>query len=164
LRMPNPLEVFARELLEKLCREQPMGYVPKLTWKKLRVTAGLAYYHKHEIVLSSLVLTDEERLAGTLIHEYAHLLAVSRHGMKGAGHGQSWKQAMLDLGQRPLVHHDYIVQRNGTRQKVIYRCLKCGTKVDRARRLPRRRKYVHANCGGSLRLETIERVQAVEAA
>src|SRR5579885_3761352 len=160
--MPNSLEIFAHELLMRLCREQPMGYVPNLTWKKLRVTAGLAFYQRHEIVLSSLVLTTEDRLASTLIHEYAHLLAVRRHGMKGAGHGSAWRQAMRDLGQSPIVHHTYEVQRNSTRQKVVYKCLKCGTKFDRARRLPRRRRYVHAHCGGSLRLEAVERVQTLE--
>ena len=160
--MSLSLQSFASEILKRICEEHPMGYVPKLTWKKLRVTAGIAFYNKREIVLSSLVLNTPERLENTLKHEYAHLLAVSRHGMKaGAGHGQAWRQAMRDLGLKPTVHHNYEVQRNSTRQKVVYRCMKCGTQVDRARRLPRRRRYVHANCGGALRLESVKRVEAV---
>jgi predicted SprT family Zn-dependent metalloprotease len=158
--MRSSLEIYAEKLLDRLCREHPMGYVPKLTWKRLRVTAGIAYFRRSEIVLSSLVLIDEERLQSTLTHEYAHLLAFKRHGMKGAGHGQPWRQAMVDLGLEPIVHHDYEVQRNATRQKVVYRCIKCGTKLDRARRFPKRRRYVHARCGGALRLEGIERTGA----
>lgn len=158
--MSPSLQVFAGELLLKLCEEHPLGYVPKLTWKKLRVTAGIAFYHREEIVLSCLVLDNEARLANTLIHEYAHLLAVKRHGMKGAGHGLAWKQAMRDLGLTPEVHHSYEVRRNNSRQKVVYRCMRCGTQVDRSRRLPRRRRYVHANCGGALKLESVKRVEA----
>jgi predicted SprT family Zn-dependent metalloprotease len=158
--MRQKLEIYADQVLKRLCREHPMGYVPKITWKRLRVTAGIAYFRRSEIVLSSLVLTDEERLKSTLTHEYAHLLAYKRHGMKGAGHGTAWRQAMVELGLDPIVHHDYDVQRNATRQKVVYRCVKCGTKLNRARRLPRRRKYVHACCGGALRLEGVERTEA----
>lgn len=159
--MSLSLQHFASELLRKISEEHPMGYVPKLTWKNLRVTAGIAFYHRREIVLSTLVLNTQERLESTLKHEYAHLLAVSRHGLKkGAGHGAAWRQAMRDLGLKPVVHHNYEVQRNSTRQKVVYRCMKCGTKVDRARRLPRRRRYVHANCGGDLKLESVKRVGA----
>ena len=137
-----------------------MGYVPKVTWKRLRVTAGIAYYLRGEIALSSLVLIDEERVRLTLTHEYAHLLAVKRHGRKGAGHGPHWRAAMIDLGLEPKVQHNYPVQRNAKQQKVVYRCLKCGSRLDRARRLPRRRKSVHARCGGALKLEAIERIEA----
>src|SRR2546421_3963797 len=141
--MSAALQHYANEILMRLCREHPMGYVPKLTWKRLRVTAGIAFFRRSEIVLSSLVLIDEERVRLTLTHEYAHLLAYKRHGTKGAGHGRPWRQAMADLGLDPVVHHDYEVQRNSTRQKVVYRCMKCGTKLDRARRFPRRQRYVH---------------------
>jgi len=158
--MSHSLQIFASELLRKLCEDHPMGYVPKLTWKKLRVTAGIAFYHRKEIVLSSVVLDTHDRLENTLLHEYAHLLAVERHGMNASGHGTAWKEAMRELGLSPTVHHTYEVQRNSTRQKVVYRCMRCGTRVDRARRLPRRRRYVHANCGGALRLESIDRIGA----
>src|ERR1041385_4464980 len=127
--MSHSQQIFATELLRKLCEEHPMSYIPHLTWKKLRVTAGLAFYHRKEIVLSSLVLNTVERLDSTLRHEYAHLLAVERHGMRASGHGPAWRQAMVDLGLSPVVHHNYEVQRNSTRQKVVYRCMKCGTMV-----------------------------------
>lgn len=154
------LESYARDLLRRLCRKFPMGYEPTLTWKNLRVTAGVAYYKRGEIALSRIVLTDKEKIRLTLTHEYAHLLAVYRYGQKGAGHGAPWKEAMLDLGLEPKVLHDYPCQRNAKRQLVVYQCLRCGTKLKRARQLPKRRKYVHATCGGALRLQAVRRIEA----
>lgn len=158
--MSADLETFAQGLLLQLCRDFPMGYTPTLTWRNLRVTAGLAMYQKQEIVLSRLVLTDAERLRITLIHEYAHLLAFKRLGRKGAGHGKAWREAMVELGLPPTVQHNYPVQRNAKRQSVVYRCVRCGSQLTRARILPKRRKYVHARCGGALKLEAIERIEA----
>lgn len=145
------LEESALALLSRLCRDFPLGYVPKLVWKSLRVTAGMAYYREGKIGLSKHLITDRQRLEDTLIHEYAHLLAVKRHGQKAAGHGPLWQQAMRDLGQQPTVRHTYPVQRNAKRQQVAYQCQKCGAILTRARKLPRRRHYIHATCGGSLK-------------
>src|SRR4051812_26152623 len=125
--MPSPLEAFANGLLLDLCRQFPMGYVPDLIWNpRLRVTAGVAYYKKGAIALSPLVLVTEEKVGITLRHEYAHLLAVQRHGKRGAGHGAAWRQAMKDLGLEPKVTHAYDVPRNKPRQQVSYECMKCG--------------------------------------
>ncbi len=155
-----PLASYAEEVLCGLCRSHPLGYQPNLVWKNLRVTAGVAYYKQGLIALSLRVLLDEESLRATLTHEYAHLLAYLRHGQKGAGHGEPWRQAMRDLGETPKVRHNYEVERNTPRQQVTYNCLRCGKAIIRARRLPKRRKYIHANCGGDLRLKSIERVTA----
>jgi SprT protein len=135
-----------------------MGYRPKLVWKNLRVTAGVAYTKLGTIGLSRLVLRDEAAIATTLKHEYAHLLAVARHGTKAANHGKYWQAAMLELGEQPEVRHRYEVERNSARQWVAYRCLKCGQTLTRRRRLPRGKKYVHATCGGDLRLIAVQRV------
>ena len=152
------LRCAAQQRLEELSLEFPLGYEPELIWRGYRVTAGLAYYRKGVIGLSNRVLKDEKAVLDTLLHEYAHLLAVARHGPSAAGHGPAWKQAMADLGQEPKVRHNYEVERNVTRQAVTYLCVRCGTHVVRARRLPKRRRYVHANCGGDLRLAKVERV------
>ncbi|MFQ3586404.1 MAG: SprT-like domain-containing protein [Fimbriimonadaceae bacterium] len=149
---PSPeIGEFAVKLLAELMAEHPLGRVPEIHWRSLRVTAGLAYHREHRIALSRLVLTDRERLEETLRHEYAHLLAVARHGPSAAGHGPEWRQAMRDLGQEPKVHHSYEVRRNRPRQQVAYRCERCGCLIFRARRLPRRRRYVHVGCGGRIR-------------
>lgn len=150
--MPDhELQQYANALLTELCAQHPLGYIPSLVWRKLRVSAGLAYYETRQIALSGLLLTDEARLRDTLIHEYAHLLAVARHGKKAAGHGRCWKQAMLDLGAEPAVRHRYEVERNKPRQQVGYVCAKCGGTIVRNRRLPRKRKYLHTSCGGPIR-------------
>lgn len=106
--------------------------------------------------MGAVVLDTEEKLRSTLIHEYAHLLAFARAGRKGWGHGPAWRQAMQDLGQSPEVYHRYPVQRNKPRQAVRYRCERCGTTFMRLRLLPRKKRFMHAGCGG--RIEFVVRV------
>ncbi len=146
--------------LDDLCLRFPLGYRPVIQWRGYRVSAGMAYYRRGIIGLSHRVLKDENAVIDTLIHEYAHLLAVKRFGQKGAGHGEPWQQAMIDLGQEPKVRHNYAVERNESRQQVTYVCLRCGKSIVRARKLPKRRRYLHANCGGDIRLSRIEPVTA----
>jgi predicted SprT family Zn-dependent metalloprotease len=148
----------ASDALAEAVRRHPMGYVPKVQWRGYRVSAGMAYYKLGVIGLSARVLATPEAVRETLLHEYAHLLAVHRHGLKAANHGPYWQQAMLDLGLTPTVRHRYEVERNSPRQRVTYVCLRCGISLVRSRRLPRRRKYVHADCGGDLRLHKVESV------
>lgn len=155
---PSPeLHIAALRLLEWLAREHPLGYDPELEWARLRATAGQAFYLEGRIRLSVVLMTDAERLERTLLHEYAHLLAHARHGKRGMGHGTAWRQAMADLGEEPKVRHSYAIARNQPRQQVVYRCCRCGSALARKRRLPKRRKFVHANCGGSLRLESVSK-------
>lgn len=152
------LRAFAASLLDDLQIRFPLRKEPHLVWKAMRVSAGIAHYRKWEIRLSTSILDDEAKVRDTLIHEYAHLLAVERNGPREAGHGKGWQLAMRDLGAEPSVRHSYPVERNQKRQRVVYRCQKCGTEFSRARRLPSRRHYVHATCGGGLRLLRIERI------
>jgi len=137
-----------------------MGYVPQILWKGYRVTAGIAYYRIGTIGLSTRVLRTPEAVRETLGHEYAHLLAVFRHGPKAAGHGEPWRRAMRDVGLEPTVRHRYEVERNVPRQRVTYVCSRCGHPIVRTRRLPKRRRYMHAGCGGAIRLHSVERVTA----
>lgn len=133
----------------------PLPLRPALRWKNLRVSAGIAHYRSWSISLSRLLLTTEQRVADTLAHEYAHLLAVHRHGPKAANHGSLWKQAVRDLGYEPSVRHAYDVQRNARRQQAVYECARCGALIYRSRRLPKGRRYVHAACGGAVRLRIV---------
>ncbi|MEQ1933281.1 MAG: SprT-like domain-containing protein, partial [Fimbriimonadaceae bacterium] len=115
------------------------------------VSAGKAYFHKWEISLSSVLIVDDQRMRDTLIHEYAHLLAFDRHGRDGSGHGQAWRQAMHDLGAKPIVRHNYEVERRAMTRNLTYRCVKCGIEVYRVRPLKRGYTYFHRDCGGVLR-------------
>jgi SprT protein len=135
-----------------------MGYVPFLQWKGLRVSAGMAYYRAGRIALSTRILRDEASVRDTLIHEYAHLLAVHRHGKKGAGHGPEWQQAMREMGLEPKVRHTYHVERNQRRQKVTYKCVHCGTLFVRGKRFPRGARYLHVGCGGDLKLVQVQSI------
>ncbi|MCB8932961.1 MAG: SprT-like domain-containing protein [Chthonomonadaceae bacterium] len=155
------MELTAEVLLAELCAVHPLGYSPRIEWKNLRVTAGAAYYTKGVIGLSRLLLTDEARLRSTLVHEFAHLLAISRHGRKAAGHGEAWRKAMRDLGAEPEVYHRYPeTKRNQRRQQVTYACAKCKAVITRSRRLPRKGRYVHAGCGGAIRVQGVVRLTA----
>lgn len=153
--MSHPLQARAQELLLRACEQHPIGYVPKIVWKRFRVTAGQAHYKTGVIALSSILLNEPSRLETTLLHEYAHLMAYVRHGRKGVGHGEAWKAAMREVGLEPIVRHKYEVQRNVARQEVAYSCQRCGATLLRRRKLPSRRRYVHANCGGSLKLQAV---------
>jgi predicted SprT family Zn-dependent metalloprotease len=137
----------------------PIASRPSLEWRPYRTTAGRADLVNSKILLSTHVLDDELKLRATLLHEYAHLLSFSRHGLAGRGHGRHWRQAMLDLGMEPSVTHRYECRRNRQRQLVRYRCASCGAFVDRRRRLPRRRRYEHVGCGGAIRLHAVYRVE-----
>lgn len=129
-------------------------------WKALRVAAGYAYYRERAIGLSTRLITDEERLRSTLLHEYAHLLAVARYGRKGAGHSPAWREAMRDLGLEPDVRHTYEVERNRPRQEVVYQCETCGIVFRRTRRFRRGTHYKHVACGGWIRFVRVELAEA----
>lgn len=154
------LRLAAEVEFARLCRLFPLPVAPKLLWKSYRVTAGMAYYRSWSIGLSSRVLTTEDAVRHTLGHEYAHLLAVARHGPRAANHGPEWQLAMRDLGLPPTVRHRYQVEKNVARQVVTYRCRRCKTLIERTRRLRRDRKYVHARCGGALELVEVRRKES----
>lgn len=155
---PTEQEHCARHELGALTRDHPLGYEPVIEWRNLRVTAGLADFKHRKIILSRLLLNNKERLESTLKHEYAHLLAFARHGRKGAGHGAAWKRAMADLGLDARVHHTYEVSRNQARQEIGYRCAACGFTFLRRRHLPKRGRYLHAGCGGTIVHEYTKRI------
>lgn len=146
-----PFDATVDEVLTSLCARHPIGYTPEVVWRGYRVSAGIAYYRRGVIGLSKFVIKDEQAARATLVHEYAHLLAYTRHGQRGVGHGEAWRQAMRDLGAEPRVCHCYEVQRNARKQEVGYQCQRCGTVLVRHRRLPKRRRYVHLGCGGAIK-------------
>ncbi len=152
------VNLLVEEILREAASKYPLRQKPTIVWKRLRVSAGIAYYQTSSIALSSLILDSPEKLRQTLLHEYAHLLAFERHGRKAANHGPYWQQAMRDLGLQPVVRHSYVCLRNQPRQRVEYVCKRCGQSLIRTRRLPTKRKYVHRSCGGGLVLAGIHRL------
>lgn len=144
------LNALARAKLDELCQSHPTGKSIRLEFRPFRTTAGRANYRDWVIQLSGYVLDTEEKLMDTLVHEYAHLLAIARHGVRAKGHGEPWRACMRELGASPTVKHTYECVRNERRQQVVYRCAKCGIEISRHRRLPRKRKYLHSGCGGEV--------------
>lgn len=140
----------AEELLDRLLEVYPLGYRPKIVWRKMSVSAGKAYFQKKQIGLSTALITDSLRLQDTLVHEFAHLLAYHRHGRSGTGHGAPWQQAMRDLGAKPEVYHDYPVERRRLERNLRFKCRACGEAFNRARPLKRGYKYKHIGCGGEI--------------
>jgi predicted SprT family Zn-dependent metalloprotease len=147
---------LVEEILLQASKTFPLGRPFTWGWGRFRTTAGTADFVRFHISLNRKLLVTEGRLRLTTLHEYAHLLAVARSGIKGRGHGPAWRQAMKDLGLPCRVRHDYEVTRNSSKQVVIYACQKCQAKFPRRRALPRKGTYVHARCGGALKL--LERV------
>jgi SprT protein len=149
---------YAAQLLEETFRQHPMRRKPTIAWRPYRVAAGKAYFQLHLIGLSTKLLDSEAKVRDTLIHEYAHLLAVDRHGRRAANHGPLWQQAMSDLGAVPERTHSYEVAPPVQSKIVTYGCLACGAQINRKRRLPRGKLFVHAGCGGSLKLVEERRI------
>lgn len=111
--------------------------------------AGCAYPKRNLIRLNPRLLTDESRIEDTLAHEYAHLLAYERHGAGIRPHGPEWRAVLRSMGYDPKRCHDYPeAQTLGAR--LVYACERCGFAFRRRRRLPTRRTYVHAKCGGRI--------------
>lgn len=148
-------DTLARELLTELARQFPTKGTVALSWRPYRTTAGRAHCNTFEITLSHLVLLTAEQVRSTLVHEYAHLLTYERYGRAGLTHGRAWQSVMAELGEPPEVRHRYQCTRNESRQIVFYRCQRCGAQFERKRRLPRRRKYMHQNCGGTIQFTGI---------
>lgn len=131
----------------------PLPKPPTVEWKRYPVTAGRAYPMENRICLSALLLTSEERVRETLLHEYAHLVVYHRFGRKPRPHGEEWKRVMTALGVSPERTHNYApLPTSKPRRTLIYRCARCGEEIPRVRPLKRGRAYYHVKCGGSVRL------------
>ncbi len=153
---PQEILDIAKAHVEDAYNRFPIRSHPLVVVKPYRVSAGMAYYRRNVIGVSAYVLQTPEQVRETTLHEYAHLLAVHRHGERAANHGAAWKQAMQDLGIPPVVRHNLPVVRNARHVRVIYRCTKCKAEIVRSRRLNSRRKYLHVNCNGVIKLDRIE--------
>lgn len=160
--VPDGLAREAEELLNELLAKCPMSYRPKIEWRHLPSSAGIAYHHRRVIALSRVLVTDTERLNVTLTHEYAHLVSTDRHGREGAGHGAKWKAIMRELGAEPKRTHEYKVEPHVRRQEVCYKCTRCGALILRKRRLPANKRWIHVLCEGRLKLEYVKQVGGVQ--
>ena len=141
-------EDWAAEALRLARATLPTARAPKMTWANYRTAAGRAFFREFEIRLSSVVLTTEEQVRDTVIHEYAHLYVFENFGMKARPHGSEWRAAMKVLGGQPKATHNYPVERKSMRRTISYKCDVCGWVLERVKRFKRNRIYTHVGCGG----------------
>ncbi|MDX2066129.1 MAG: SprT-like domain-containing protein [Fimbriimonadaceae bacterium] len=148
------LNAFEGPILAKLAElraSHPVRFEVTVTWKALRVSAGLARWRIGEIVLSARVLRELPDVIETLVHEYAHLYAVDRYGPAAANHGPAWQAAMRAMGYPPIVRHKLPVERKPRERRFQYPCARCGFILHRVQPLRSDRVYLHLGCGGEFR-------------
>lgn len=155
----EPEQDFGKTVLNALayCRGRlPLARRVRVEWQPLPVTAGVAKWEGFRIVLSSRLLTTEQRVWDTVLHEYAHLAVFEQRGLKAKPHGAEWKDAMAILGQPPEVTHDYECARVRRRRRYVCVCNVCNEEIRRMRPLKAGCAYRHVGCGGLIRMERVD--------
>jgi predicted SprT family Zn-dependent metalloprotease len=114
---------------------------------RLRTSAGRADGSARAIELNPRLLDRHpEELVPTLVHELCHLIAGVR-----SGHGERWRESMLQLGFRPdTCHHLDVGGLAVRRRRWTWTCVGCGERYERASRAAHR--YVCSGCGRGLRV------------
>ena len=144
----------SQRLLETLCAQHRIQYVPRLEWSsRMRTTLGRAFADRNLIRLSAWL--SHEQADDTLRHELAHI--ASAHGADGRRrqrpHGQRWRQWAARLGavarataKRPpvLAPRHHAIGRYGGRHYWGLECPGCGVRLVRLRVLP---GLYHRPCG-----------------
>jgi SprT protein len=89
---------------------------------RLTTTAGRAFLEsgKLEFSPSLYAANQEDFIADTVVHEFAHLVAYQLAGDKG--HGQAWKQVMIAFGVNPTRCHSYEVPKRAKSNTTQFKC------------------------------------------
>jgi len=131
----------------------------RLPVKRSRATRTLGTYLSRggvPICIRLQFAQESDNLKQTLLHEIAHVCDhLSRQGGQcyRQAHGpgwQLWAQALGILPER-LGSSEVLRRLHQQRLKPVAVCQRCGTVLQRVRRLNRRLRYVHTNCGGCWR-------------
>lgn len=126
--------------LEELAGDQFAGQVNVVWNKRMRSTAGRAFWPECRIELNpKLVNISLEEVRRTLLHELAHLLAYHRCGRRRiAPHGVEWQQACADLGiPGESARHTLPLPRREQKKKWRYTCPSCSESIERVRQMKR---------------------------
>jgi predicted SprT family Zn-dependent metalloprotease len=135
---------------------QILEQLARLPVKKSRATRSLGAYVSRggdPVCIRLQFAQEEEQLKDTLLHEIAHAcdhLSRRPSGAYRCAHGESWRLWASALGAAPqrCGQSDQLNALYRQRLKLVGVCQNCGTKFRRVRRLNRRRRYTHPNCGG----------------
>jgi len=151
-------------LYNKECFNYLLPADMKIDWNvKLTKTAGLCYTQRHtdrfnvevrecRIELSNKVLTREDRLRDTLVHEMCHAAAWIVCGYRD-GHGPLWRKWAEIVRKRfpelPVIGrcHSYEIE-----FKFWYRCVNCGYTFGRHSKSLDLKKKVCGYCRGEFEL------------
>lgn len=116
-----------------------------------------AYVSKgREAVCIRLQFAQEaDSLRQTFLHEVAHAcdhLSHTKGGIYRQAHGNSWKNWARALGVSTAASGESAALRKLYQQrlKLVGVCQVCGTEFRRVRRLDKKKKYTHNQCGGEI--------------
>ena len=119
-----------------------------LRWHaRLRTTAGLARLDCSLILLNPLLLSFQDELSRTLLHELAHLVAHARNPRRLLHpHGPEWRQACRDLGlaNEKRCHTLPLAVPRKLSRRYVYHCPHCRREIARVR--PFRRAEACLSC------------------
>jgi hypothetical protein len=151
-------ESFARGVKGRLGVDAAHVLLERLAVLPVRAShaVGLlgSYVHRGAVpVAIRLQMAQESALLGvTLLHELAHacehLTAVNpqRHRCSHGPHWREWAESFAIAPVR-TTRSDALGALRAARLKPVAVCEKCGCVFHRLRRLPRRRQWLHPQCG-----------------
>ncbi len=98
---------------------------------------------------------ESRQLTATFLHEVAHACDHLSHQSGKPyrrAHGPGWQAWMAALGQPADTRgaSTSLAELRTQRLKVVAVCRSCGAEIRRLRRLDRRKRYIHTDCGGRL--------------
>ena len=99
---------------------------------------------------------EDGMLVETFLHELAHCLdhLTNQSGRPyRRAHGTGWRRwaEALQIAPERCGESEALQKLHASRLKVVAVCKRCGFELRRVRRLPRRRRYSHVECGGVFR-------------
>lgn len=159
--MADELDVwdrFVRGVGSRLDDGRAKALVERLATLSVRPShaVGLlgSYVHRGDAPLGiRLQLCQEPGLLGTtLLHELAHVcdhLTAADPRRHRCTHGPAWRRWAVAFGIEPArtAHSLALRELRRERLKPVAVCERCGCVFQRLRRLPRRRRWVHPECG-----------------
>lgn len=151
-------ETFVHGVAARLGQARAPALVERLGTLPVRTShaVGLlgSYVHRggEPLAIRLQLCQEPELLRTTLLHELAHAcdhLAAPEPRRHRCTHGPGWRQWALAFGIAPQRrgHSPALGALRQARLKPVAVCERCGCVFRRLRRLPRRRTWVHPECG-----------------
>lgn len=121
---------------------------------------GQAFPGRNVIRLNPVYLNahTDHYIATTVPHEWAHIAACHKYGMRIAAHGPEWKATMRQVGVQPTRCHNYTVPEGVKvgKQRAKYKCVcaKCDSVIEVGAKVRSKLEagatYKHNRCGGRI--------------